>query len=200
MNGYGMIWLNDDSTKGICVSTPQIFDCAPIDSYAQRITQGFVFVGGVLTLPGLFLALSGLLTYQIAYYGAVVSGAVAASLLVFVWLSWAGMPMSLTLDTNQLIIKRRWWRAIHVPYTAIEAATILNVATDLQRSARAFNAGVFGYQGPFISSRYGKLFCMVTDRDRSIAIARHNAAILLVSPHQPSAFLAALREMLTAQR
>lgn len=181
------------------MSTPQIFDCAPIDTYAQRITQGFVFVGGTLTFPGLFLALSGLLNYQIAYYGAVISGAVAATLLVFVWLAWAGMPMSLEIQAEQLVIKRRWWRAIRVPFTAIEAVTILNVANDLQRTARAFNAGVFGYQGPFISLRYGKLFCMVTDRDRTIAIARHQSTILVVSPHQPSAFLMALREALTTK-
>lgn len=181
------------------MSTPQIFDCAPIDSYAQRVTQGFVFVGGTLTLPGLFLALSGLVNYQIAYYGAIVSGAVAATLLVFVWLAWAGMPITLEIHADQLIIKRRWWRTIRIPYQSIEAITLLNVANDLQRSARAFNAGVFGYQGPFVSPRYGRLFCMVTDRDRTIVIARHQSTIFIVSPAQPSAFLAALRESVGAK-
>ena len=194
-----MIINDEHSIKGIRLATPQIFDCAPIDAYAQRITQGFVFVGGTLTLPGLFLALSGLLTSQIAYYGAIVSGSVAAALLVFVWLAWAGMPLSLEIHADQLIIKRRWWRAIRVPYRTIEAITILNVATDLERSARAFNAGVFGYQGPFVSTRYGRLFCMVTDRDRTIAIARHHTPVLLVSPDQPSAFMAALRESFNAK-
>jgi hypothetical protein len=186
-------------TKGKRVTTPQIFDCAPIDDYAQRMTQGFVFVGGSLTLPGLFLALSGLLNTQIAYYGAIISGVVAATFLVFVWLSWAGMPLSLEIHTDQLIIKRRWWRAIRIPYRTIEAVTILNVATDLQRSARAFNAGVFGYQGTFVSERYGRLFCMVTDRDRTISIARQLAPVFVVSPYQPSAFLAALRESISAK-
>jgi len=194
-----MIGHSEYVTKGKRLSTPQIFDCAPLDTYAQRITQGFVFVGGTLTLPGLFLALSGLLNYQIAYYGAVISGAVAATLLVFVWLSWAGMPLTLEVHTDQLIIKRRWWRAIRVPFHAVEAVTILNVATDLQRTARAFNAGVFGYQGPFTSARYGRLFCMVTDRDRTIAIARHHDRILIVSPYQPTTFMATLRESMSAK-
>jgi hypothetical protein len=189
-----MIRINDSLTKGKRVTTPQIFDCAPIDTYAQRITQGFIFVGGVLTLPGLFLALSGLLSSPIAYYGAIISGIVAAIFLVFVWWSWAGMPLSLEIHADQLIIKRRWWRAIRVPYRTIEAVTILNVASDLQRSARAVNAGLFGYQGSFVSARYGRLFCMVTDRDSTIAVARHLAPILIVSPYQPSAFLATLRE------
>jgi len=181
------------------VTTPQIFDCAPIDTYAQRVTQGFIFVGGVLTLPGLFLALSGLLSSPIAYYGALISGAVAAVFLVFVWISWAGMPTSLEIHADQLIIKRRWWRTIRVPYRTIEAVTVLNVATDLQRSARAINAGLFGYQGTFMSARYGRLFCMVTDRDSTIAVARHLSPILIVSPYQPSAFSAALRESISAK-
>lgn len=176
------------------MTTPQIFDCAPIDTYAQRITQGFIFVGGMLTLPGLFLALSGLLNSQVAYYGAIISGTVAAIFLLVVGFSWAGMPLSLEIHADQLVIKRRWWRTIRVPYRTIEAVTILNVTTDLQRSARAFNAGVFGYQGTFMSERYGRLFCLVTDRDRTISIARQLAPIVVVSPYQPSAFLAALRE------
>jgi hypothetical protein len=199
MHGYGMIGKSEFLTKGKCVTTPQIFDCAQIDDDAQRVTQGFVFVGGVLTLPGLFLALSGLMNTQIAYYGAIISGIVAAVFLMFVWWSWAGVPLSLEIHADQLVIKRRWWRAIRVPYRTIEAVTILNVATDLQRSARALNAGVFGYQGSFTSARYGRLFCMVTDRDRTIAIARHQSAILIVSPYQPSAFLAALRESINAK-
>lgn len=194
-----MIVNDEHSIKGIRLATPQIFDFAPIDTDAQRVTQGFVFVGGILTLPGLFLALSGLLSYPIAYYGAVISGSVAAILLVIVWLAWAGMPMSLEIHADQFIIRRRWWRAIRVPYRTIEAITILNVTTDLQRSTRAVTAGVFGYQGAFVSTRYGKLFCMVTDRDRSIAIARHNAPIILISPDQPSACMAALRESLNAK-
>lgn len=179
------------------MTTPQIFDCAPLDTYAQRSTQGFIFVGGVLTLPGLFLALSGLLSSPIAYYSAIISGIVAAIFLVFIWWSWAGMPLSLEIHADHLIIKRRWWRAIRVPYRTIEAVTILNVATDLQRSTRAMNAGLFGYQGSFVSARYGRLFCMVTDRDSTIAVARHLAPILIVSPYQPSAFLAALRESIS---
>lgn len=195
-----MIPMSLSLTKGKRVTTPQIFDYAPIDSDAQRITQGFVFVGGILTLPGLFLALSGLLNNQIAYYGAIISGTIAAIFLLVVWFSWAGMPILLEIHADQLVIKRRWWRTIRIPYRTIEALTVLNVTTDLQRSTRAFNAGVFGYQGTFMSDRYGQLFCMVTDRDRTISIARHLAPILVVSPYQPSAFLAALRESMNAKR
>ena len=175
------------------IQMPQIYDCAPLDRSAQQITQGVVFVGGVLTLPGLFLGLSGLLNAGYGMWGVLISAAVAATLLVFVWLSWAGMPVRLEIHADAVHIRRRWWRRIRIPMRDI-SAVMRPVSLDVRRERWGFNVGVFGYQGPFMSERYGALFCMVTDRERTVAIGRTRQRLLVVSPQQPAGFVYALQE------
>jgi hypothetical protein len=179
---------------------PQIAVCAPLDAISQRLTQGFVLVGGISTLPALFLALSGLLMYPLAFYGALVCAAVAAGFLTFLVLSWAGMPTQIRIEADALVIERRWHRAVRIGYETIEAVTVLPVAADMRATRFAFNAGVFGYHGPFISERYGRFFAYATDRDKTVAIARRGAPMLVVSPLLPFAFVGALREALTQKK
>jgi hypothetical protein len=179
---------------------PQIAVCAPLDAICQRLTQGFVLVGGISTLPALFLALSGLLMYPLAFYGALVCAAVAAGFLTFLVLSWAGMPTQIRIEADALVIERRWHRAVRIGYETIEAVTVLPVAADMRATRFAFNAGVFGYHGPFISERYGRFFAYATDRDKTVAIARRGAPMLVVSPLLPFAFVGALREALTQKK
>jgi hypothetical protein len=59
---------------------------------------------------------------------------------------------------------------------------------------RSFNAGVFGYQGPFQLTPYGSVFFAATSRERLVAIARIAAPPLIVSPARPREFVEALRE------
>lgn len=179
---------------------PQIAVCAPLDAISQRLTQGFVLVGGISTLPALFLALSGLLMYPLAFYGALVCAAVAAGFLTFLVLSWAGMPTQIRIEADALVIERRWQRAVRIGYETIEAVTVLPVAADMRATRFAFNAGVFGYHGPFISERYGRFFAYATDRDKTVAIARRGAPMVVVSPLLPFAFVGALREALTQKK
>jgi len=181
------------------MQTPQIVICAALDARSQRLTQGFVLVGGISTLPALFLALSGLLRYPVAFYGAVVCAAVAAAFLTFLVLTWAGMPLQLRIDADAVVIVRRWHRHVRIPFSDIEAVTALPVATDMHATRFAFNAGVFGYQGPFVSERYGRFFAYATDREKTVAIARRNAQMLVVSPLLPFAFVGALREALAGK-
>jgi hypothetical protein len=179
---------------------PQVAVCAPLDTISQRLTQGFVLVGGISTLPALFLALSGLLMYPIAFYGAVVCAAVAAGFLTFLVLSWAGMAIQIQIETDACVIERRWQRPVRIPFDTIEAVTVLPVSIDMRATRFAFNSGVFGYQGPFISERYGRFFAYATDRDKTVAIARRGAPMLIVSPLLPFAFVGALREALTQKK
>lgn len=179
---------------------PQVAVCAPLDAVSQRLTQGFVLVGGISTLPALFLALSGLLMYPIAFYGAVICAAVAAGFLTFLVLSWAGMTTQIRIETDACIIERRWQRPVRIPFDTIEAVTVLPVSIDMRATRFAFNSGVFGYQGPFISERYGRFFAYATDRDKTVAIARRGAPMLIVSPLLPFAFVGALREALTQKK
>ena len=54
-----------------------LFDVAPLDSYAERITSGIAMLGGLLMLPALFLFLSGFLFNGVAISGVVITVAVA---------------------------------------------------------------------------------------------------------------------------
>lgn len=178
---------------------PQIAVFAPLDAHCQTVTQGVVTVGGIATLPALFLALSGLLQSQIAWYGAVLSAAVAAVFLIAVLAHWAVMPVALVLDTSALRIQRRWAKELVVAYAAIEAATVLSVGTDWHAEGWQFTAGLFGYHGWYRSERYGRCVAVATDREKLIAIARRDAPLLVVSPLLPFACLSALREQLAGK-
>lgn len=178
---------------------PQIYESALLDNHAQQLTQRVVFVGGALTLPGLFLALSGLVRYEMAYYGAIASGVLAAMVLLVVWWMWAGQPAQLEVHADQLVIKRKWWRALRIPFTQITAITRLPLTVEMRHVRWATNVGVFGYQGVFISKLYGRYQCLATDRDCLVAISRTNGLLVVVSPFQPAVFVAAAREAISAK-
>jgi hypothetical protein len=50
-----------------------------------------------------------------------------------------------------------------------------------------------------VSERYGRFFAYATDREKTVAIARRNAQMLVVSPLLPFAFVGALREALAGK-
>ena len=64
---------------------------------------------------------------------------------------------------------------------------------------RSFNAGVFGYGGPFELERYGRVFFSATNRERLVSIGRRNGPPLIVSPERPRDFVEALREAIASQ-
>jgi len=61
---------------------------------------------------------------------------------------------------------------------------------------RSFNAGVYGYHGPFQLDPYGAVFFVATNRERLVAIARRDKPPLIISPVRPREFVEALRETL----
>ncbi|KAB8141789.1 hypothetical protein F8S13_16745 [Chloroflexia bacterium SDU3-3] len=169
------------------------FEAAPLDSYAERITTGVAMLGGILMLPALFSYLS-----RIPIPAAVVAVGIAAALAIFLLLNYAIQPTRYEIGATELIIRRRLWRRVRLPYKQLlgvsEAAAMAEVPRVGLRSA--FNAGVFGYEGPFQLQPYGKIALSATNRERLVALARIDHMPLLISPAKPRDFVAALREAL----
>jgi hypothetical protein len=169
----------------------QRFAAAPLDAYAERITYGVAYVGGLLMLPLLFAYLSNL-----RWGGLLVPVAFAVALLVYLLLSYAFQPVAYILEPERLLVRRRWMRTLRVPLSQVTAASFAPVLADVPRRGLrfAFNPGVFGYMGPFHLDPYGEAFFQATSRERLIALARQGAVPLIISPARPRDFLSALNE------
>ena len=174
------------------------FDAAPLDSYAEQITSGIAMLGGVLTLPALFLYLSGMLLSGVAVTGVVTTMAVALALVVWLLLNYAVQPTAYIIEEKRLLIKRRWARAMPVPFEQIAGVSTAAGLADMPRFGlrRSFNAGVFGYQGPFRLEQYGAVFFVATNRERLVALARRDRTPLIISPARPRDFVEDLRDAL----
>lgn len=165
------------------------FAVAPLDRYAERMTVGLAYLGGLLMLPLLFAYLSNL-----RWGGIIVPSALAVPLALFLLLAYAIQPSAYRIEGEQLVITRRWWRALQIPFTEIIGVSPAITLADLPRFGLrfAFNPGIFGYQGPFHLAPYGRTFFLATNRTRLIAIARDQAPPLIISPANPHAFLEAI--------
>ena len=170
-------------------SAEQTFAVAGLDRYAQQISNGVAYLGGVLTLPLLFAYLAGL-----RWDGLLVPSALALALAVFLLLSYAFQARRLRVTAGGLIIERRLAPAWRIAYRDISGVSVAAGLDDLaRRRARwGFNAGVFGYMGPFSLAPYGRISLLATDLTRLAAIARPGAPPLLISPQAPRAFVEAL--------
>lgn len=169
----------------------QRFEAAPLDAYAERVTYGVAYVGGLLMLPLLFAYLSNL-----RWGGLLVPVAFATALLVYLLLTYAFQPVAYILEPDRLLVRRRWMRALRIPLSQVTAASFAPVLADVPRRGLrfAFNPGVFGYMGPFHLDPYGEAFFQATSRERLIALARQGAVPLIISPARPRDFLNALNE------
>lgn len=173
--------------------TNRSFIVAPLDSYAERVTSGIALLGGVLMLPALFSFLSG-----VRIPGVIIPVASAVALALWLTLNYAVQPIEYILAPGHLVIRRRWARQLKIPLKEINGVSIAATLADIPRFGlrRSFNAGVFGYQGPFHLETYGKVFFIATHRERLVAIARLGQSPLLLSPARPREFVEALREQL----
>lgn len=167
------------------------FDTAPLDSYAERITTGVAYLGGLLTLPLFFAYLSNL-----RWGGLLIPSALALPIALFLLLAYAFQPTSYTIEEDQLVIQRRWMRALKIPFEKITGVSSAPTLAGMPRAGLrfAFNPGVFGYQGPFRLDPYGQAFFLATNRERLVALARQSAPPLIISPAQPRAFIDALND------
>jgi hypothetical protein len=169
------------------------FDVAPLDSYAERITMGIAFLGGVLMLPILFAYLSNM-----RWYGLFIPAVFALLLALFLTLTYAAQPTLYRVQGDMLIVQRRWLRALKIPIANITGTMLATPLVHMLHSRLrfAFNPGVFGYQGPFTLEPYGQVFFLATNRERFVAIARVAAPPLIISPARPRAFIDNLTERL----
>lgn len=164
---------------------PQIYGAAPLDAYALRLTTGLAYLGGLLMLPLLFAYLANL-----RWDGLLVPVALALAIAFFLCLTYAFQPRSYEIHADTLLIRRRLWRPLRIPLAVIGQVAPATALADLpKRGLRfAFNAGIFGYQGPFRLDPYGEVFMLATDRSRLVAIARYERTALIISPNSPRAF------------
>ncbi|GEM_PF-795611 len=189
---HRMAWY-DSGMKRI---DPPPFEAATLDRYAERITTGIATIGGILMLPALFWFLSGILLYGVAVPGIVISSATGVALAVWLTLNYAVQPVSYIIKGDALLIKRRWVGAMRISLRDILGVSPAAALADVPRKGlrQSFNAGVFGYNGPFQLEQYGKVFFTATDRERLVAIARRDKMTLIISPARPRDFIETLRE------
>ena len=174
------------------------YPVAPLDRYAEQITSGIAMLGGVLMLPTLFLYLSGFLLTGVGVTGALITAAVALALAAWLVLNYAVQPTSYEIQADRVLIRRRWARAMPLPFKQITGVSTAAALADVPRFGlrRSFNAGVYGYQGPFQLEPYGGVFFVATNRERLVALARRDRLPLILSPARPREFVEALRETL----
>lgn len=151
-------------------------------------------MGGLLMLPLLFAYLANL-----RWDGLIIPVALALAVALFLLLTYAFQPRQYELGAEALVVRRRLWRPLRIPFAIITAASpASNLADVPQRGLRfAFNAGIFGYQGPFRLAPYGEVFFLATNRSRLVAVARQGRTSLILSPDSPRAFVEALNELRT---
>jgi hypothetical protein len=177
-------------TKTKAAATPpEVFTVAPLDPYARRLTMGLAYLGGLLMLPLLFAYLANM-----RWDGLLIPVALALAVAIFLLLTFASQPRQYELTDTALLIRRRVWRPLKVPLETIGAAASAAALADVpQRGLRfAFNAGIFGYQGPFRLAPYGEVFFLATDRARLVTVARLGRPPLILSPDRPRAFIEAV--------
>ncbi len=174
------------------------FNAAALDSYAVRITNGVAMLGGILMLPALFLYLSGLLVAGVALTGTIITIAIALTLAVWLTLNYAVQPVAYVVTSDTLVVRRRWARALRIPFKQIMGVSFASALADVPRFGLrwSFNAGVFGYHGPFHLDPYGNVFFAATNRERLVAVARYDAPSLIISPARPREFVETFREAL----
>lgn len=173
---------------------PRPFPAAPLDAYALRLTTGLAYLGGLLMLPLLFAYLANM-----RWDGLLIPVALAVAVAIFLLLTYAFQPRLYEISEGELLVRRRLWRPLRVPLDLITAASpASNLADVPQRGLRfAFNAGIFGYQGPFRLAPYGEVFFIATNRARLVAVARQGRTPLILSPDSPRAFVETLNEIRT---
>ncbi len=173
---------------------PLIFEAAPLDQYALRLTTGLAYLGGLLMLPLLFAYLANL-----RWEGLLIPVALAVAVALFLLLTYAFQPRRYELTPDALLVRRRLWRPLRVPLEIVTGASPASNLADVPvRGLRfAFNAGIFGYQGPFRLAPYGEVFFLATNRARLVAVARQGRTSLILSPASPRAFVEALNELRT---
>ncbi|NJL05307.1 MAG: hypothetical protein HC911_10505 [Chloroflexaceae bacterium] len=169
---------------------PKQFIAAPLDAYAERITTGVAYFGGILLLPLLFAYLS-----NNRWGGLLIPTAVALLIALFLLLTYLSQPTRYSIEGEQLVIRQRWFMPLRIPLKQISGVSFVpQLAQIPQHGIRfGFNPGVHGYQGPFYLTDFGRVFMLATNRERLVALARYPAEPLIISPANPRDFVLAMQ-------
>ena len=118
----------------------------------------------------------------------------AALLVPIMGSCWAMAPTSLAIDGDALRIERRAWRAIRIPLrdiAALESTTGMRALNTL----RLFGVGgFFGTFGLMWSRPVGRFWAYATRTAPSILLRVRGSLPVLVTPDDPQAVVAALRQ------
>ena len=130
--------------------------------------------------------------YLIATPGnAATSLCVTIILLVLYCLSFAFHPTAYKVTQDVLIICRPIWN-VEIKRTDIQSIALVN-KKDLSGAIRTFGVGgVFGYYGCFANYTLGSMTWYATRKDNAVLITTIKNKKIVVTPNEPSAFIAAL--------
>jgi PH (Pleckstrin Homology) domain-containing protein len=118
----------------------------------------------------------------------------AIVLLPTLGVCWALAPTALAIDGSALRIERRGWRALEIPLHEI-AALESAPAVRMLNTVRIFGVGgFFGTFGLMWSRSLGRFRAYATHSAPSLLLRRRGSLPVLVTPDDPHALLAALRQ------
>ena len=108
---------------------------------------------------------------------------------------WALAPTGIAVDGSALCIERRGWRALEIPLGEIAALESAPAVRPLG-TVRLFGVGgFFGTFGLMWSRSLGRFRAYATQNAPSLLVRRRGALPLLVTPDDPQALMAALRQV-----
>ncbi len=122
---------------------------------------------------------------------------VIGTLVLLGWSLYAARHTSFGLSAGSLVIKGGFYaRTVPVSDLAVERArrVSLEAAPEFRPSLKTNGIGVPGYQSGWFRLKNGdKALLFLTDKSRAVYIPTRKGYVLLISPDDPDAFLAALR-------
>jgi hypothetical protein len=119
-----------------------------------------------------------------------------AVLMVFMYLL---KPSEILLGNNSLTIVRLL-KPITIALPEIVSARLLD-ESEVKGTLRTFgNGGLFGYFGKFYNRQLGHMSWYCTQRKNYVLIALANDKKIVLSPDEPTAFLAALKALEPGER
>lgn len=108
---------------------------------------------------------------------------------------YAIRPFAYEVDNGQLII-RRMLKDIVISQRDIKTAAIVE-PEKLRGSIRLFGVGgLFGYFGIFSNSQLGRMTWYATRRDKIVLLVTHNDKKIILTPDDPTAFVASLEKLI----
>ena len=112
--------------------------------------------------------------------------------LVIYCLSFAFHPTAYKVTQDVLIICRPIWN-VQIKRADIQSIAIID-KKELSGAVRTFGVGgVFGYYGCFANYTLGSMTWYATRKDNIVLITTTNNKKIVVTPNEPSAFIAALK-------